>query len=631
MGKIKFRDLLTADEREQRIAKAIKAYHSGKYSSLSKTADICGVPRTTLSRRLNGGTTRQLAHTKQQLLTLSEERAIVRWIYNLEASGFPPRIEHVKEAALLLKGKELDENIGKNWMTRFLNRHPQLVTKFSSQFDKKRIVANDPALISDHFRKIAKLKQEFGITDPLTYNMDEKGFLQGVSDRAKVVCLRQVRGMSAKVATDGNRELITVIECVCGDGTTLPPLIVYRGAHHYMGWYNKLTKEAKDYKFSYSPKGWSNRFISLDWLKHFDERTKEKAKGAWRLVILDGHDSHVTIEFIEYAIHSRIKIYCLPPHTTHLLQPLDVGLFSPLQKFYGKQVDKLTRFGQITVNKGNFLPMLIAARNSTYTLNNIKSAWQASGLIPHNPRLVLGKLVHGKKHQISILQEKNQPPPTPRNTLELARRTRKARMMLNQSPSHLNRQELADLIDRLHRFGLAADNDRRLEHDTFLKWQNTQKLATKPDKRKLGKELGRVLDGGTLLALYKTRERKEEQAAAKAAKKAAGRRSSLGASNLVSSTRNRTRKASFDSEDDDGSFDSSIDEIGQWTDEESDGESSIHSVIVCTPRRPINRVIFVTPTPQPTSPIDSPPSVTPSPAPPLVQTTRVLRSRSVAL
>ena len=141
-----------------------------------------------------------------------------------------------------------------------------------------------------------------------------------------------------------------------------------------MGSYNKLTPEAKDYKFTYSPKGWSNRFISLDWLKHFAEYTKKKTKGAWRLVILDGHDSHVTIEFIEYAIQARIKVYCLLPHTTHRPQPLDVGLFSPLQKYYSKQVNKLTRFGQITVNKGNFLPMLISARNSTYTTRNIQSA-----------------------------------------------------------------------------------------------------------------------------------------------------------------------------------------------------------------------------------------------------------------
>ena len=77
--------------------------------------------------------------------------------------------------------------------------------------------------------------------------------------------------------------------------------------------------------------------------------------------------------------------------------------------------------------------------------------------------------MHGKQHQVITVMESNQPPPIPRNTSELARQTREAKMMLNLSPSRLNRVELADLIDRLHRFGLAADNDRRLEDYTILK------------------------------------------------------------------------------------------------------------------------------------------------------------------
>ena len=60
---------------------------------------------------------------------------------------------HVKEAVVLLKGKEWDEKatVGRNWITRFLNRHPELVSKLSSQFDKKRINASDPNFIRSHF------------------------------------------------------------------------------------------------------------------------------------------------------------------------------------------------------------------------------------------------------------------------------------------------------------------------------------------------------------------------------------------------------------------------------------------------------------------------------------------------
>ena len=89
-------------------------------------------------------------NSHRQLLTPAEERAIVRWIVRLEELGFPPRVRHAKEAILLLKHPELgmeeevvegyfEKKIGKNYLTRFLNHHPELVLKLSSNFDKRRI------------------------------------------------------------------------------------------------------------------------------------------------------------------------------------------------------------------------------------------------------------------------------------------------------------------------------------------------------------------------------------------------------------------------------------------------------------------------------------------------------------
>ena len=61
----------------------------------------------------------------------------------------------------------------------------------------------------------------------------------------------------------------------------------------------------------------------------FDMHTRDIAGEDWRILILDGHYSHV-IEFMDYCETNQIALYCLPPHSTHILQPLDVGLFLPL-------------------------------------------------------------------------------------------------------------------------------------------------------------------------------------------------------------------------------------------------------------------------------------------------------------
>lgn len=48
------------------------------------------------------------------------------------------------------------------------------------------------------------------------------------------------------------------------------------------------------------------------------------------LLLLDGHTSHVNWEFFDLCLHKRIFPFCLPAHSTHLLQPLNVGLFAAL-------------------------------------------------------------------------------------------------------------------------------------------------------------------------------------------------------------------------------------------------------------------------------------------------------------
>lgn len=70
---------------------------------------------------------------------------------------------------------------------------------------------------------------------------------------------------------------------------------------------------------------------------------------------MDGHASHITWEFFDYCLNHKIVSFCLPPHSIHLLQPLDVGLFGPLQHYYSTILDKAAESGDLGINKGIFL------------------------------------------------------------------------------------------------------------------------------------------------------------------------------------------------------------------------------------------------------------------------------------
>ena len=69
-------------------------------------------------------------------------------------------------------------------------------------------------------------------------------------------------------------------------------------------------------------------------MKHFDAHTKTRVVGVYQLLILDGHESHINQDFKDYCLEQKILTLCMPPHSSHILQPLDVVCFSPLKRKY---------------------------------------------------------------------------------------------------------------------------------------------------------------------------------------------------------------------------------------------------------------------------------------------------------
>src|SRR5437660_2163863 len=144
--------------------------------------------------------------------------------------------------------------------------------------------------------------------------------------------------------------------------------------------------------------------------------------GRPRFLLLDGHTSHVSPQFIRALIDAKIEALCLPPHTTHLIQPLDVGVFSPYSIAYKQEVDNANRGGITGINKAVFLRLLKRSREKSLSPSNIRSGWRGAGLIPFHPTVVLEKLP-----KYPIIRPKTPPPSltavaaTPTNSKEVER------------------------------------------------------------------------------------------------------------------------------------------------------------------------------------------------------------------
>jgi len=88
-------------------------------------------------------------------LTEYEEKSIIRWCECLDEWGHPARIALVKSMAEVIVAQRIkDQARGKNWITRFLNWHPNLATKLSTHLDRQRALANDPVVFKDYFTKV---------------------------------------------------------------------------------------------------------------------------------------------------------------------------------------------------------------------------------------------------------------------------------------------------------------------------------------------------------------------------------------------------------------------------------------------------------------------------------------------
>jgi hypothetical protein len=160
---------------------------------------------------------------------------------------------------------------------------------------------------------------------------------------------------------------------------------------HQERWYTNADLE-DNACIAVSENGYSNDELGLRWLEHFDKFTAPCTWGSYWLLLLDGYGSHCTHEFIKFCTERNIIPFVLPPHTTHLLQPLDVMVFQPYKHYHAEAIDAATRTGCSDFNKLEFLAAITSIRKKALKSTTIKSAFRQTGLIPYNTEIVLNRL-----------------------------------------------------------------------------------------------------------------------------------------------------------------------------------------------------------------------------------------------
>ena len=134
------------------------------------------------------------------------------------------------------------------------------------------------------------------------YNFDETGFVMGLTATAKVITRSEYYGQRS-LLQPANCEWVTAIEVISVPGWALPPCIIFKGKVFIEGWFDNLPG---DWRFEVSPNGWTSDEIGLQWLQRlFIPSTITRTKGKYRLLILDGHASHLILKFAVKMILSQ--------------------------------------------------------------------------------------------------------------------------------------------------------------------------------------------------------------------------------------------------------------------------------------------------------------------------------------
>lgn len=327
----------------QNMLDAVAAVKEGKMG-YKKACKAFGVTRSALQKRVQGKVSLESHGAGHPTVLSSEtEKELVECLKIMGKWG----IGLIRDELLDIVGQYVnslrletpfkDGRPGVDWYYNFMQRNPNLSLRKPEQLTGSRSRATKEyidhwfTLLNDTMKDLNILNKPEAI-----YNVDETGLPLDPS-KIRVIAEKGAKNILRIIGGSG-RESITVNGCASAAGHILPPYIVYSGKNLYKEW---TMGGAEGARYTTSSNGWIERDVFLDWFENHFLRHVPSTRPM--LLIFDGHSSHITIQLVRKAVNNGITILRLPSHTTHFLQPLDVGVYGPVKKAWEKILISFSR------------------------------------------------------------------------------------------------------------------------------------------------------------------------------------------------------------------------------------------------------------------------------------------------
>ena len=359
--------------------KAITSVERGEVS-IRKASVLFDVPRSTLHDRITGKVAFEAKPGPTPYLSMQEEEELASFLFLSAKIGYPytrKKVLHIVQQ--IIDDKGVMGHVTNGWWERFKERHPNVVLKTAAPLSNARAIAADRDVIERYYDLLEDTLRHNNLFDKANciFNCDETG-LPLCPKTLKIVTVKGARNPSS--ITGDSKSQITILGCANAAGYAIPPFVIFNRET-----FNKelCTGEVPGTIYGTSANGWMNRSLFTKWfLNHF---LTYAPKIRPIILLMDGHSTHYCPDLIKQAATEKVILFVLPPHSTHITQPLDNGCYSPL-KMHWRQVchDFYSKHPGSVVTVYDFSELFSAAWLAAMTGKNIISSFRNTGICPFN-------------------------------------------------------------------------------------------------------------------------------------------------------------------------------------------------------------------------------------------------------